>query len=200
MERKCDFEGCERKHEAKGLCSAHYQQLKKGKPLTPTRSVPRLKSMSPKKALKIKIIHASRADGECWVWPNKPDKDGYGYMNYSGSRTSAHRLVYELLVGKVSKGLLLDHINCTRMCVNPEHLRPVTRKQNAENLQGATVRSRSGVRGVFWDGKKKMWYPNVGHNGKNYKGKLTDSIVEAEVEVKAMRNSLFTHNTLDRLL
>ena len=199
MERKCVFENCVRKHEAKGLCSAHYQQHKKGKPLTPNRTTPRLKEMTSKKALKVKIIQATRSEGECWIWPNKPDKDGYGFMHYYGKQRRAHRLVYELLVGAIPEGLLLDHINCTRMCVKPSHLRPATRKQNAENLQGATSKSRSGVRGVFWDGKKKMWYPNVEHNGKNYKGELTDSISEAEIEVKAMRNRLFTHNDLDRL-
>lgn len=199
MERKCEFEGCERKHRSKGLCGPHYSQRRRGSPLTPNRAIPRLKEMTSKKALKVKIIQASRVEGECWIWPGKPDKDGYGYMPYYGSQIRAHRLVYELLVGKIPEGLLLDHINCTRMCVNPSHLRPATRKQNAENLQGATVRSKSGVRGVYWDGKKKMWYPSVGHNGKNYRGKLTDSIAEAEIEVKAMRNRLFTHNALDRI-
>lgn len=199
MERKCDFEGCERKHEAKGLCSPHYLQHRRGKPLTPNRTTPRLKEMTSKKALKVKIIQASRSEGECWIWPNKPDKDGYGFMHYYGKQRRAHRLVYELLVGAIPEGLLLDHINCTRMCVKPSHLRTVTRKQNAENLQGATVRSKSGVLGVYWDGKKQKWFPGVNHLGKSYQGKRYDTIQEAEVEVKRMRNKLFTHNVLDRL-
>lgn len=33
--RVCSVVGCERRHWAKGLCTAHYQQHKKGKPLTP---------------------------------------------------------------------------------------------------------------------------------------------------------------------
>lgn len=33
--RICSFEGCEKPHEAKGLCSGHYQQVRKGNPLRP---------------------------------------------------------------------------------------------------------------------------------------------------------------------
>lgn len=197
--RKCEFEGCERKHHSKGLCRPHYLQHRRGKPLTPNRTTPRLKEMTSKKALKVKIIQASRSEGECWIWPNKPDKDGYGFMHYYGKQRRAHRLVYELLVGDIPEGLLLDHINCTRRCVNPEHLRPVSRKQNAENLQGATVRSKSGVLGVYWDSKKQKWFPGVKHLGKTYQGKRYDTIQEAEAEVRRMRNKLFTHNALDRL-
>ena len=34
-ERGCTFEGCDRRHKAHGWCEAHWDQLKKGKPLTP---------------------------------------------------------------------------------------------------------------------------------------------------------------------
>lgn len=32
--RECDFQNCRRKHEARGLCAAHYNQARKGQPLS----------------------------------------------------------------------------------------------------------------------------------------------------------------------
>lgn len=37
--RLCSFDGCGEKHVAKGLCGGHYQQIRKGKPLTPLSAV-----------------------------------------------------------------------------------------------------------------------------------------------------------------
>ena len=37
--KSCDFPGCSRPHHAKGWCMGHYQQLQKGRTLTPIVSV-----------------------------------------------------------------------------------------------------------------------------------------------------------------
>jgi hypothetical protein len=42
----------------------------------------------------------------------------------------AHRYAYEWLIGPIPIGLDLDHLCRTRECVNPNHLEPVTRKEN----------------------------------------------------------------------
>lgn len=36
-DRRCSFSGCQKKHCARGLCNAHWQQQNLGKPLTPLR-------------------------------------------------------------------------------------------------------------------------------------------------------------------
>ena len=51
----------------------------------------------------------------------------------------AHRAAYEALIGPIPAGKQLDHLCRNRMCVNPEHLEPVTAKEN-------TKRARSLIR------------------------------------------------------
>jgi hypothetical protein len=63
----------------------------------------------------------------CWIWTGYVISSGYGQF---GKRTRAHRYVYELLVGPIPDGLILDHLCRVRRCVNPDHLEPVTMAEN----------------------------------------------------------------------
>lgn len=67
-----------------------------------------------------------------WLWRAGLDKDGYGKWQIVGSRkkTSVHRFAYEWFVGPIPPGLEIDHTCEIRNCCNPEHLEPVTSKQN----------------------------------------------------------------------
>lgn len=38
--------------------------------------------------------------------------------------------MYELLVGPIPEGLTIDHLCRNTMCVNPDHLEPVTHREN----------------------------------------------------------------------
>ena len=71
----------------------------------------------------------------CWKWIGGKSQ-GYGRLQI-GSRTDgsrrkvlAHRVSYELLVGKVPKGRELDHLCRNRACVRIDHLEVVTKRQN----------------------------------------------------------------------
>lgn len=66
----------------------------------------------------------------CWLW-NGGTTRGYGRYWDKGGTPGAHRVVYELLVGPIPKGLHLDHKCRMPSCVNPDHLRPVTPRENA---------------------------------------------------------------------
>src|SRR5438552_200174 len=67
---------------------------------------------------------------------------GYGhFITYEGERQgSAHQFTYELLIGEVPKGLELDHLCRNRLCCNPTHLEPVTRRENL--LRSPTIVAR----------------------------------------------------------
>ena len=71
------------------------------------------------------------ADNGCWLWTGSTNNYGYGTLSLFGGFALAHRLSYELFVGSIPDGLVLDHFVCdTRACVNYEHLKPVTHQEN----------------------------------------------------------------------
>lgn len=70
-----------------------------------------------------------QADG-CWLWTGKINNADYGTMQVFGGYALAHRLSYELFVGPIPEGLVIDHLCRNRTCVNYEHLEPVTNQEN----------------------------------------------------------------------
>lgn len=77
------------------------------------------------------------SDGH-WLWTGCLDK-GYGRFRHEGETRQAHRVAYEHFVGPIPDGMHLDHLCRIPGCVNPEHLQPVTARENV----------RRGLRGVL---------------------------------------------------
>lgn len=72
----------------------------------------------------------------CWIWTGFTDRDGYGRAASTGkSPQPAHRWVYSVMVGDIPRGLHLDHKCKQRCCVNPDHLEPVTPRENLMRSQ-----------------------------------------------------------------
>jgi hypothetical protein len=68
----------------------------------------------------------------CWLWTGRVAENGYGrfWWGDNGSRL-AHRYSYWLRHGAMpDEGLEIDHRCRVRCCVNPDHLRAVTKYVN----------------------------------------------------------------------
>jgi hypothetical protein len=109
----------------------------------------------------------------CWKWTGATSTRGYGSLGWAkdglGGRT--HRVVYELLVGPIPEGLVLDHLCRLTRCVNPAHLEPVTQKVNIERgllPSRRTVHNTSKTRcpaGHPYDEANTYQSPKTGNRG-----------------------------------
>lgn len=86
-------------------------------------------------------VDRSGGANACWLWSGSTKKTkGYGQTSAHGWTYRAHRVSYELSVGPVPKGLVLDHLCRVRSCVNPAHLETVTNRENILRGTGAPAR------------------------------------------------------------
>lgn len=92
-----------------------------------------------------KIVRSlSFTESGCWIWCGSLGRGGYGKVGHYGKTLLAHRFVYTELVGPIPRGLQLDHLCRTRACVNPDHLEPVTCRENL--MRGDTWQARNAAK------------------------------------------------------
>lgn len=63
----------------------------------------------------------------CWLWSGADNGNGYG--KFRGKY--AHRIAYEIANGPIQNNLHIDHLCRVPCCVNPDHMEPVSNKENA---------------------------------------------------------------------
>ena len=131
--RTCKVEDCGAKIKGHGLCSKHYQRWKRH------GSVER--SYVPESERFWSKVDKLDSTG-CWQWIGTFYSNGYGMFAKArnGSKRPsfalAHRYSYEAAHGAIPGGLVLDHLCRNRGCVNPDHLEPVTVRENLLRGEG----------------------------------------------------------------
>lgn len=142
--------------------------------------------------------HVEQTEG-CWLWTASTVTNGYGQFSpQAGSIVLAHVFAWSRIVGPIPDGYMLDHKECGRLCVRPDHLRLATSKQNQENRLLLNKNNSSGVRGVSWSQRDQVWCAEVTHDYRKHRVGNFKDLAAAEEAVVAKRLELFTHNTLDR--
>lgn len=123
----CSIDGCESPRKSYGWCAMHYGRWKRnGDPL-------KLVMGMEDPLIRFRRHYAVDADSECWNWIADVTAEGYGIFKISRPvrrAWPAHRWSYTHLVGEVDDVLHIDHLCRNRRCVNPDHLEPVTCREN----------------------------------------------------------------------
>lgn len=143
---------CDRPVHARGRCNVHYNRWRR---LRDPQAEPLLNlSGDIEERFWARV---NKTDGGCWLWASSTTEGGYGTFAFAGKRFAAHVWAYERSVGPVPDGLQLDHVCHTRddscaggpgcphrRCVNPDHLEPVTARENT--LRGNSLQAANAVK------------------------------------------------------
>lgn len=77
-----------------------------------------------------KFLSKCRSDSSgCWFWGGATNGK-YGVFSHGGYREYAHRFSHIIFWGAIRPGFDVHHECNKPNCVNPEHLRQVTRREN----------------------------------------------------------------------
>lgn len=131
------------------VCKTNAQRKRKraeaaGRPFTP--------AASPDPRTNLERMEAARQSCDtneqgCWLWTRARFRTGYGATMFRRDgrviTTAAHRAAYEVWVGPIPEGESIHHTCGVRECFRPDHLQPITQRENmAEMLERRTYQAR----------------------------------------------------------
>ena len=77
----------------------------------------------------------SKTVGGCWEWQGRASR-GYGTVKFDKRQVAVHRASLEMRLGRGLGSEAAHHMCANSMCVNPEHLQPISARENtAEMIQ-----------------------------------------------------------------
>lgn len=136
MPRGCDVPDCANRHNDHGYCTTHRDHWRKWGPvwLRPAKPVSDDERFDSQ-------WYLDEATG-CHIWTGDKEPYGHGQFYWGGrpprrKRTTAHRWAWMRKNGPVPPDMQLDHFRCdTPSCVNPDHVRPTTPRENSLRSNG----------------------------------------------------------------
>ncbi len=133
---KCTY--CPRSVRSSGtdLCSKHWDRRRNtGSPLGVTRCPPG-ESLDTKlrwHGWTVVQRDTPYAEGPCWEWGGRRNKQGYGQLKHESRYEGAHRWAYRAGNGDIPPGALVRHKCDNPPCINPDHLELGTKLDNARD-------------------------------------------------------------------
>jgi hypothetical protein len=135
-----------------------------------------------------------RVDKRGNMMKKSPDKDGYLRTsltkNGKGTKFGNHRLVAIAFIPNLENKPLVDHIDNDVTNNRIENLRWCT---NSENLRNARIvyANKSGVRGVCWHSRDKIWTAQITINGQFFNLGSFNTLEEATLARQTRANQEF---------
>lgn len=105
----------------------------------------------------------------CWIWLANTSKDGYAIFSLNGKSVSGHKAALLLYKGfpinttTAKNKMNWDHVCRNRSCVNPAHLRLLTKRENIFIGTGASARNKNKTyckHGHLFDGDNIILTPH----------------------------------------
>ena len=139
---ECIVDGCGKKTHAKSLCRIHYRaKMRLAEGMKPLKYKQRENNMSLAQFCRWALAETTPNDKGCLEWKRCLNKGGYARALFNGEARLVGQLILEHYAGP-SK-LIQLHSCDNPKCINPEHLRWGTHKQNQED---SIIRDRSGLK------------------------------------------------------
>lgn len=139
----CVIEGCGGRRFGRGWCNKHYRRWwKSGDPLV-CRTIPG-------EVQEWLARHSTFEGEECLAWPFGKNASGYGVVTYKGRQTSAQFAMCEIAHGPPPTPKHEAAHSCGKGregCVNPQHLRWATSKENSADMIGHGTVARGDKQG-----------------------------------------------------
>lgn len=91
---------------------------------------------------------------------------GYHNVYVDSTRYKTHRIIWKLYYGEFDENLEIDHINGNRSDNRIVNLQAKTLQENQKNRK-ISINNKSGVIGVSYNKRQKVWQARIGHNNKD---------------------------------